>query len=505
MFKKFIVIFFVLIVFSFPLTYEQTSAQSIFPDAKGHWAEDAIDYLYENDIVKGLPNGDFGVKDSIKRRDAAIMIALAKGLDTKNISSENPFSDINPNSYYYNYVIAAVNAGYINGYPGGKFNPNGELTRQEMAVILVEAYDFENLGGPVFKDVSVNAWSYDYIQTIISNKITSGISSTQYGPLKNITRSEFALMLARAEDERFREQYIDIDDSFSSIPSEADFVIQNYSPQIYEILDSVSQNEGKTVEQLIAVWEQEENLFGTINMAVHEIIHSYQLKDLFTYKDGSYYYNFNHRVNNQKYALSHLKERIYPSSLMGKTIPKNLQTFRFETYISPEANRNMASIQNGAYGILVEYEAYYIGDHAAYQSYDYLKTLPFNRSNWLDYYTSLDGTAYYEFTYFILNYLKYAKTNEPDVYNYVMSDNRFKTVFKNVYTNYKTLIEDLHPKRVNEILQDLSNMGIDAEFRDPYLIINGSGKGLSIDSSLLNVKNELKKSEYQNILSELLK
>lgn len=504
MHKKFIVLFLAFVLLAVSTTNEQTSAQSTFPDARGHWAEEAIDYLHQNQIVTGLPTGKFGINDTIKRRDAAIMIALAKGLDTENISSVNPFSDVEPSSYYYNEVVAAVNAGYLTGYPGGKFNPNGELTRQEMAVILVKAYNLKNLGGPVFRDVSATSWSYDYIQRIISNKITSGISSTQYGPIKNITRSEFALMLARAEDERFRDQNIKIDVSFPSIPVETDYVIKNFSPSIYEIIKSVSQDEGKSVEQLIAEWEQP-NLFGTINLAVHEITHAYQLMNYFTYNNGMYYVNYNHRVNNQKYIVSHPEGKMFHSDLMGKTIPQELQTFRWGTYVSPEASDLMASIQDGAYGILVEYEAYFIGDQAAYDSYEYLKTLPFKSSNWLNYYTSLDGTAYYEFTYFILNYLNYAKTYKPEVYNYIMSDTRFKTVFKNVYTNYKTLVEELHPARINEILNDLTKMGVSASYKSPYLYINGSGRGPYVDMALVNVKNELKKLEYQTILNQLLK
>lgn len=312
-------------------------------------------------------------------------------------------------------------------------------------------------------------------------------------------------MLARAEDESFRDSDFEVVDvSFSSVSSEADYVVKNYSPNFYQILNAVSQDKGKSVEQLIAEWEQPD-LFGTINMAVHEITHAYQMMDFFTYKNGAYYFNYNHRVNNQQYIVSHQKEKLYLSSLMGKTIPTNLRTFRWSTYVSPEADPSMASVQSGAYGILVEYEAYYIGDKAVYDSYEYLKSLPFNSSNWLNYYTSLDGTAYYEFTYYILNYLKYAKAYEPDVYNYIMADTRFKTVFKHVYTNYNTLVKKLHPERINHILNDLKNMGVSASYEYPFLYVNNSGLGPFVSPELLNVENELKKSEYQTILSQLLR
>jgi len=505
MLKKLMVLLIAFVFFIVTSPNQQTSAQSIFPDTKGHWAEEAIDYLYQKNIVRGLPNGEFGINEKIKRKDAAVMIAQARGLDTTTVSSQNPFNDVKPGSYYYNAVIAAVNAGYLNGYPGGEFEPNGELTREEMSKILVVAYDLKNQGGPVFSDVLVNSWSYNYIQTLISNKITSGISNTKFGPLNHISRSEFAMMLARAEDEQFRNQDVNIVEvTFDSISEEADYVIKNYSPKFYEILKSVAKDKGKTTTQLITEWKQQE-LFGTINTSVHEITHAYQTKDFNSFKNGVYYNNYNHFVNNQKYVVSHQKEKIYPSSLMGKTIPTSLQTFRWKTYVSPDADELMASIQNGAYGILIEYEAYYIGDQAAYDSYGYLKSLPYNRSKWLNYYTSLDGTAYYEFTYFILNYLKYAKTNKPDVYNYIMADKRFKTAFKNVYTNYKSLVEKSHPARINEMISDLSKMDITAKYKEPYLYINGSGMAPYVDDALLNVKNELKKPEYQNILSQLLK
>lgn len=493
--------FIAFVLLTVTINVKPTNAESTFPDAKNHWAKNAIHFLYKNNIVTGLPNGNFGVNDTIKRRDAAVMVARALNLDTDNSNGGNPFKDVQKDSYYYKAVLATVEANIISGYPDGTFKPNDELTREQMAKIITDAYKLKNFGGKVFRDVPPSSWSYNYIQTVISNRISSGTSTKEYSPSKKITRAEFATMIARAEDESFRQKEIVIED-FSSMVEEAHFVIKHYSPEFYDILQSVAKTEGKSIDQIIEQWKRD-TLFGTINTAVHEIVHSYQMEDFFTFKNGRIYYTYKHRYNNSPFIVDHQKEYIYFSEKMGKTIPTHLRTMRWDVYVAPGVG-NMASNISGAYGILIEYEAYYIGDKAGYNSYDYLRTLPFNRSQWLQYYTSMDGTAFYEFTYFILNYLKYAKTNEPTTYNYIMNESDFKKVFKQVYTNYKNLVEIQHPKRINEMITHLTSMGYHAGYDYPYLRINGAGMAPFTDDAYENVKNELKKDEYQQILQQLL-
>ena len=53
-----------------------------------------------------------------------------------NTGGENIFSDITKDAWYYDYVIGAVEYGWITGYSDGTFKPEQNITRSEVAVIV---------------------------------------------------------------------------------------------------------------------------------------------------------------------------------------------------------------------------------------------------------------------------------------------------------------------------------------------------------------------------------
>lgn len=174
-----------------------------FPDLPT-WATDEILYLNEMNVVAGYPDGTFGSSKNIKRADAALMLANAKKLDLTANQSASPFNDVtNKEIYYYDAVLAAAKAGYLNGYPDGTFRPNNTLTREEMAQIISVAYEMEDVSGNSFVDTS-KSWASKKIEALVSNGITVGYPDGTFKPKNNINRAEFSVMLVRAMDDDFK-------------------------------------------------------------------------------------------------------------------------------------------------------------------------------------------------------------------------------------------------------------------------------------------------------------
>ncbi|GAA0361825.1 S-layer homology domain-containing protein [Bacillus horti] len=90
---------------------------------------------------------------------------------------------------------------YISGYADGSFQPSRSLTRAELAVILERllAYDeFDDEGREnSFHDVKQGHWAAEAIQTISQAGIMEGIGKDSFIPSKEVTRAEFATVLAR--------------------------------------------------------------------------------------------------------------------------------------------------------------------------------------------------------------------------------------------------------------------------------------------------------------------
>ena len=127
-------------------------------------------------------------------------MALALELDTVNVKDPG-FKDIPKSHPYYGHIAALVNAGIIKGYEDNTFKPKGNLTRAHVAQMLVLGYKLEEdkLSNLPFKDINNKQWFANYIQTLYSNKITSGTTATTFSPNAFVTRGQVASFLNRSE------------------------------------------------------------------------------------------------------------------------------------------------------------------------------------------------------------------------------------------------------------------------------------------------------------------
>ncbi|CAM5182364.1 hypothetical protein UACE39S_04885 [Ureibacillus acetophenoni] len=173
---------------------DNAEASSLFPDV--NYFQDEIYYLKDQGIINGYKDGKFGPNDPIKRLQAIQMILKELGVDTSN--APNPgFKDVHPGSYGYKEIAKAAELGIISGKPDGNFDPNGILTRGQMAVILVNAYDLKGTSSHKFKDVKESDGKYPFVQTLVSHSIAGGYPDNTYRPNLTMNRGQFAAFLAR--------------------------------------------------------------------------------------------------------------------------------------------------------------------------------------------------------------------------------------------------------------------------------------------------------------------
>lgn len=95
-------------------------------------------------------------------------------------------------------AIAVVSAAGIMG-ANEEFNPDANITRNEMAVVMVNMLDLDVAdykGASNFTDVP--AWAADYVDACYANGIVSGVSATEYNGGANVTTAEAALMMLKA-------------------------------------------------------------------------------------------------------------------------------------------------------------------------------------------------------------------------------------------------------------------------------------------------------------------
>ncbi|MGF2618155.1 S-layer homology domain-containing protein [Rossellomorea vietnamensis] len=181
------------------------NVQADFKDVS-HYKEE-IQYLEGKNIINGYDDGTFKPESDLKRIQAVQMLLREMGIT--NFNAPDPdFTDIKPGDYGYEEVAKAVQLGFISGKTaadGSKyFEPWGELTRAQMAKILVEGYDLSEEQRIYFIDANMAHWAGSYVNRIATANITTGYDDSTFRPQETISRQHFSVMMARLLDDRFK-------------------------------------------------------------------------------------------------------------------------------------------------------------------------------------------------------------------------------------------------------------------------------------------------------------
>ena len=183
-------------------TKEDVSIQDIFNDISEYdWAAEAIKNLYEKSIIKGKENGEFAPGDNVAREEFTAMIVRAFDLTYEGKTSKN-FLDIKEGDWFENYVKVAASRGIISGMPDGSFGVGQMITRQDMAVILVNLLKNNNISvvaeDSAFSDFNeVDSYAETAVKTLSQLKIINGFEDNTYRPHNSMTRAEAAVVVNR--------------------------------------------------------------------------------------------------------------------------------------------------------------------------------------------------------------------------------------------------------------------------------------------------------------------
>ncbi|MFE8696456.1 S-layer homology domain-containing protein [Cytobacillus sp. FJAT-53684] len=175
-----------------------------FKDSIPAWAKDAVDYLVGKGAIQGYPDGTFNQAGKLTRGEAAKILALSLDLKVEE-TAKTDFADAK--DHWASSYIAAIQKekpGVIDGY-NGKFNPNNQITRQEMAKMIVQAYGLkldENA------DVSFSdntGWGAEQVNILASQGVVEG-DAGKFSPNADVTRGQAAAFVHRAEVKEVRKE-----------------------------------------------------------------------------------------------------------------------------------------------------------------------------------------------------------------------------------------------------------------------------------------------------------
>lgn len=179
------------------------------------WFYDHVMYALENGLFKGVNDAEFNPNGTMTRAMYVTVMGHIAEINPDSYKGKEGFSDVAPNSWYAPYVIWAREMGITGGVGNGKFDPNGLVTREQMAVLTVKFFDVYGIPLPEIttftkpKDLdTVAAYAKEAVLKLWYCGLFKGNNRGDFNPKSNATRSE-AAAFSRGVDKKVEQWFID--------------------------------------------------------------------------------------------------------------------------------------------------------------------------------------------------------------------------------------------------------------------------------------------------------
>jgi hypothetical protein len=274
-------------------------------------------------------------------------------------------------------------------------------------------------------------------------------------------------------------------------------LLYQYSPDGYYIVDTY-RNEVKHGTDFMEYYNgtTEALRMDSFNVIVHEISHGYTSE----IKGYLSVYMFISREESIEVPITD----VFPSRKMASSFPDNLKTFRFD-YIDND-RQDLGTQLQGVYGLLDEFNAYYLGTKTSFELLPYYLNQGIN-ADWGIFFNTVNGTLYgiLEFKLYILKYLIFAEEHYPEIYSGIIANSRFREAFVKVDRNAYIFILDYFSRK-RSIFDHIQKFGYKVSetegtvFFETEETIIGHGNFMEVYNLLAK---ELSKPIYSDLMKKL--
>ncbi len=175
-----------------------------FEDLAGfEWAANDINSLAQIGLVKGKSEKLFAPADTITREEFVALIMRIFGFLDGNPESLT-FADADKNAWYAADIAGAAECGVVKGLSESEFGIGNNITRQEIATVIVRAVNMAGKfilpekSAAAFTDSSAIAdYAYDSVIELACAGVINGVSEDKFEPLADASRAEAVVMLSR--------------------------------------------------------------------------------------------------------------------------------------------------------------------------------------------------------------------------------------------------------------------------------------------------------------------
>ena len=172
-----------------------------FTDTVNHWAKEDIDFIASRELISGTNATQFLPNTNITRTDFLMALGKLSGADVSGYKTSS-FTDVANDSPAMPYIEWALNNGIVQGIGNNKFAPASFITREQMAIMMVNYAKVTNYTLPVSRqavtfadNAKISSWAKDAVKSIQQTGVIVGKPGNLYDPQGNATRAEASAIL----------------------------------------------------------------------------------------------------------------------------------------------------------------------------------------------------------------------------------------------------------------------------------------------------------------------
>lgn len=169
-----------------------------------HWSKEAVDFVNAMGIMNGTSEKTFSPDENLTRGMLVAILYRAAG-ESEGLNKSIPFSDVSADQYYAKAVIWAAQNGIVTGTTENTFEPDADITREQVATIIYRYAQYLGLDVDAGEDFevsfedsdSVADYAVNAIKYMLKTGLLKGKTDTTINPGDTTTRAEIATIFER--------------------------------------------------------------------------------------------------------------------------------------------------------------------------------------------------------------------------------------------------------------------------------------------------------------------
>lgn len=181
-------------------SHAATDVSEIFTDVPAnHWAQAAIQYVYDNGLMTGISDSEFAPEATTTR---AMIVSMLARMENVTSAADAGFSDVAADDWYATAVNWAAANGIVNGISDDTFAPNDPITRDQLAAMLMNYAQWKGQDTSARADLSgysdaPSTWAREAVQWAVAEGLLAGVTDDELQPQGQATRAQVAAIMQR--------------------------------------------------------------------------------------------------------------------------------------------------------------------------------------------------------------------------------------------------------------------------------------------------------------------